>query len=48
MIESLLLFSIVVHWGFSLGAYLALRTEISTVRFLLIIIWIWILTKNIV
>jgi len=38
MITSLLFFIITLHWGFALGSFLAMRTNWSIPRFIIIIL----------
>ena len=47
MIE-LFLIMVMIHWGYATGGILAIKTDWSTPRFLIIILLIWTLIKSIV
>jgi hypothetical protein len=47
MTTTFILFLITIHWAFMLGANIAMRSEISTPKFLMIMFIIWTLLKNI-
>ena len=44
--KELIIWLIVIHWGYATGSYLAWRTDWSIEKFSIIILLIWILTKN--
>ena len=46
MIELLLIF-IIVHWGWATGNILAVKTDWSITKFLVLILTLWTLTKSI-
>ena len=46
MIAILLFLIVSVHWGFATGAILAMKTDWSIPKFLIIILLIWTLIKS--
>jgi hypothetical protein len=46
MIE-LFLISIIIHWGWATGNILAVKTDWSITKFLVLILTLWTLTKSI-
>ena len=46
MIESLIILFIVLHWSFALGQFIAYKSDIPISRFLLLILFMKMMTVN--